>query len=127
MTSPADQLRAAAALLRARATAASTDPEGNPTADWHYAALRRGRAGLHGDHLTLDDGRVVSWPSIVRGGDHTRPSYMYLAHAAYAATMGPVVGLALADWLEAAAADAQEIGASPQALAVAHQLLGSQP
>ncbi|MYU24501.1 hypothetical protein [Streptomyces sp. SID8352] len=124
MTCPADQLRAAAALLRRLATAASTDPDGTPTAHWHYTALRLGRASLHGDHLTLDDDRVVSWPSLVRGGDFRRPSYMYVNHAAYAATMGPAVGLALADWLEAAAADAQEIGASPQALAVAQQLLG---
>ena len=44
--------------------------------------------------------------------------------AEYVATMHPGVGLALADWLESAARDAEQIGPDPFAVALARQLLG---
>lgn len=44
--------------------------------------------------------------------------------ANYIALMHPGVGLALADWLESAARDAEQIGPDPFALTVAGQLLG---
>ncbi|MGW2384367.1 hypothetical protein [Streptomyces sp. NPDC001658] len=47
--------------------------------------------------------------------------------ADYIAAMHPLVGLDLADWLESAAEDAVQIGPDPHAVAVARQLLGSQP
>lgn len=43
------------------------------------------------------------------------------------ADMHPAVGRALADWLDSAAVDAEQIGADPHALAVARALNGDQP
>ncbi|WP_159011734.1 hypothetical protein [Streptomyces sp. NRRL F-5123] len=43
------------------------------------------------------------------------------------ATMDPALGLALVDWLDTAANDAEQIGASPQALAVARLINQEQP
>ncbi|MBQ0827670.1 hypothetical protein [Streptomyces tagetis] len=103
MPTPAHDLRAAAETLRALATAASVDPDGTPTAHWHYEDRGRGRGHLYGDHLTREDDRCISWPHLLRGGSLQRPTYMHVQHAAYAAAMGPVVGLAIADWLEEAA------------------------
>ncbi|GGQ83572.1 hypothetical protein [Streptomyces flaveolus] len=100
---PADELRAAAEQLRTLATAASIDSDGVPTANWHHEDRGRNRGHLYGDHLTRDDGRCISWPHLLRGGSAQRPTYMHVQHAAYAAAMGPVVGLALADWLDQAA------------------------
>ncbi|MGV9803900.1 hypothetical protein ACWDTP_38265 [Mycobacterium sp. NPDC003449] len=125
--SPADQIRAAAELLRALATAASTDPDGLPTARWHTEPCwpdDDSTRFLYGDHLTRDDGRRISWPLLNRGGSPQRPSYMHGQHAEYAAAMDPTVGLALADWLDAAAEDAEQVGPDPRAVAVARRILG---
>lgn len=126
MTQPtaADELRAAAEKLRALATAASTDSDGTSTAAWHSEDRGHGRSALWGDHLIRNDGRRISWPLLVRGGSPQRPAYMHTQHAAYAAAMHPGVGLALADWLDGAAVDAEQIGADRHALAVARAILG---
>ncbi|MFF1483107.1 hypothetical protein ACIGZH_01810 [Streptomyces sp. NPDC058319] len=105
---PADELRAAAATLRALATAASTDTDGTPTAHWHHKDRGHDHAVLYGDHLTSDDVECISWPLLLRGGSLYRSSYMHVRHAEYAATMGPVVGLALATLLEGVLSSARE-------------------
>lgn len=127
MSSPADEVREAAAKIRALATAASTDADGTPTAHWNTNdGGDSSHSRLYGDYLTRDDGRRISWPSLVRGGSLQRPSYMHPQHAIYAAAMGPAVGLALADWLDSAAEDAKQIGPDPHALAVARAINGDQ-
>ena len=153
---PADELRTAADKLRALATTASTDDDGTPTAHWNAQPCWNhlpddGNRFLYGDRLTSDDGRPWSWPSLLHGGGQHRPARMRARHAEYAATMGPSVGLALADWLDAAA-HSYECGVqaaddvfrddptgrekflttgpgapSAEALAVARQILGTTP
>ena len=133
MTTPADELRTAAATLRALATAASTDTDGTPTAHWNSKNQGPGRSLLCGDYTTNGRGELVGWPSLARGGSFQRPSYMSTQHAEYAAAMGPAVGLALADWLEYTASmlaaqthpDWQDL-VGCNALAVARAINGSQ-
>ncbi|TVL89802.1 hypothetical protein [Streptomyces sp. SAJ15] len=131
---PADQIRAAAQLLRTLATAASTDTDGTPTAHWTTAAFADSREPvLCGDYLTLDDGRRVPWPRLVRGGSPQRPAYMHVRHADYIAAVDPTVGLALAEWLDAEATRLElsiHLGRQEEygrhALAVARQILGEE-
>ncbi|MFE9003153.1 hypothetical protein ACFYOY_13570 [Streptomyces sp. NPDC007875] len=126
--SPAALLRAAAEKLHALATAASTDTDGTPTANWHTEPCWPDDPTLghhlYGDHLTRDDGSTISWPLLNRGGSPHRRSYMHGQHAEYAAAMNPAVGLAIAAWLDSAAEDAEQIGADPRALATARRILG---
>ncbi|MFJ8852315.1 zinc ribbon domain-containing protein [Streptomyces sp. NPDC102437] len=107
VTTPADELRAADARLRALATAASTDTDGTPTTQWSTAPCwpndPDGTSRLYGDYLTRDDGRRIAWPPLLHGGSQQRPTRMQTQHADYIALMGPGLGLALADWLNAAA------------------------
>ncbi|MFI5473168.1 hypothetical protein ACIA6D_23375 [Streptomyces cacaoi] len=122
---PADQpaavLRAAAAKLRALAKA--IDAPDLPDQTWHTEEC-------------ADDDRG-NCPCIVAQGSYAaepsgalQPLY-YVADAetpevaAYITAMGPNVGTALAEWLESAARDAQEIGPDPHALAVARAVLGT--
>ena len=58
---------------------------------------------------------------------HEDPSIPVFTIAPYIATMHPGVGKALVEWLESAAEDAVQIGPDPNAVAVARQLLRSQP
>ncbi|RAJ70235.1 hypothetical protein K378_01400 [Streptomyces sp. Amel2xB2] len=95
MTTPADELRAAAARLRALADMASP------------GTWERGGYGDYG------------WT--VRLGD-TDDSELGKANAAYIAAMGPIVGTALADWLASAAVAAEWIGPDPRAVAVARAI-----
>ncbi|MFF8422977.1 hypothetical protein [Streptomyces sp. NPDC015680] len=128
------ELRAAAQQLRALATAASTDTDGNPTAQWNaeprWPADPDGTSHLYGGYRTLDDGRRIASPSLLRGGSPQRPTRMYTQHADYIATMGPAVGLALADWLDSwTGVEISEHGPmfedARHALAVARQILGT--
>lgn len=126
---PADELKAAAERLRALATAASTAPDGTPTARWHSDPRRPHH--LYGDHRTLDDGRTISWPLLNRGGSPQRPAYMHAQHAEYAAVMGPALGLLVAKWLASwDGADFDEHAAMPDdlqhALAIARAINRSQ-
>ncbi|QKN87577.1 hypothetical protein SEA_HFRANCETTE_51 [Streptomyces phage HFrancette] len=135
-TTPADELRAAAARLRALATAASTDTDGTPTTTWS-AKLRRpadpdGTSRLYGDHRTREDGRRIAWPPLLRGGSQQRPTHMHTQHADYIVAMGPATGLAIAYWLDAVAARLSrtthpdwQADIEPHAVAVARQLLGT--
>jgi hypothetical protein len=69
---PAEEVTAAAAKLRALATAASTDDDGTPTAHWHTEPRRPHDAtsshNLYGDYITREDGSRISWPLLNRGG-----------------------------------------------------------
>lgn len=117
---PAAELRAAAASLRELATTASTDDDGTPTAHWNAKPCQSpefagvipddGSRLLCGDYLTRDDGRRISWPNLLHARAARSAAYMRARHAAYAAAMGPTVGLALADWLESVASRAREEG-----------------
>lgn len=131
---PTDEIRAAAEKLRTLATAASTDTDGTPTAHWSCSPrwreeeVRRPTADmphfLYGDYLTRDDGKVISWPKILRGGTQQRPSQMDRAHAQYAAAMDPTVGLALADLLDDLADGDDEGETNPWAFALARAING---
>lgn len=95
----ADLLRRAAAKLREHAKAASLAP-------WDSAS----------------DGLV--WPD--RTGDPVSGS-TEVEDADYIALMHPPVALALADWLDSAARDAEEIGPDPFALRAARAVLREDP
>ena len=92
--SPAETLRSAAALMRERANAASPGP-------WHEMCL-----GSEGCSV-LNDGRLRERKHVSFSGrkewkaDH--------ADAEYIAGMSPLVGLALADWLDKEAERAGEL------------------
>lgn len=111
---PADEIRAAAEKLRALATAASTDTDGTPTANW--TAIDQGY-----DRSIIRSGRIF----LTRGGSFQRPAYMHTQHAAYAAAMDPTVGLALADLLTDLADGDDEGEINLRALAVARAINGT--
>lgn len=107
MTTPADQLRTAAEKLRHLAGIASPGP-------WRTTGA--------GDH-----GWTVSMPSSGLAIE-TEDSEQGAVDADYIAAMHPGVGTALADWLDSAAVDAEQIGADHRALAVARLInTGSRP
>ncbi|MFD5875666.1 hypothetical protein [Streptomyces sp. NPDC060322] len=139
-TSAADQLRAAAAQLRALATAASTDTDGRPTAHWavrYQPGVTPGAAPLTDRNCYLDaideadpDGRGARRLLHGGGGSRTRPPSVEPQHGRYIALMDPTLGLALAAWLESwVGVDLSEHGPMPEdaqhALAVARQVLGT--
>ncbi|MFB7312942.1 hypothetical protein [Streptomyces sp. NPDC056192] len=133
MPSPAAELREAAALLRDTATAA-----------------------IHDDRTTWSTGTTLGSKSPVVVDDQEQPSVLIETYATrleavnrYLALLGPATGIALADWLDAAAKsyDATVIGAASvwrrtheteerdawvakqtdqHALAVARQILGTE-
>lgn len=114
MTTPADELRAAAALLRDKATEA-----------------------IHEGRTTWSTGNTLGSRSPVVVDDQEQPSVLIETFAArlervnsYLALVGPATGLALADWLDAYGLDwdrcpADHPGAAldEHALAVARQIL----
>jgi hypothetical protein len=123
--SPADELRTAAETLRHLAIAASTDPHSNrPTAVWEFRPWKREFPTDFPPNGTLAapdaDGRNRSL--IHRGSPGAGAPWMFEAHGAYIAAMGPNVGALLADWLDSAAEDAEQIGPDPHALAVARAI-----
>ncbi|MET9222389.1 hypothetical protein ABZX65_26995 [Streptomyces sp. NPDC003300] len=128
-TTPAARLTAAATHLRTLARAASTAPDGEPTAHWTTEQRQPDNPGsgsyLYGDHITRDDGRLITWPLLLCGGSPVRPAYMHTQHAVYAATLHPPVGLLIADLLDSAA-EAVRRGstADPAALALADAIPG---
>ncbi len=104
MTTPTDELRTAAALLRDRATAA-----------------------IHEGRTRWATGHTLGSRSPVVVDDPEQPSVLIETYAArlesvnrYLALLGPATGLALADWLNAADA------ADHHALVVARQILGEE-
>jgi hypothetical protein len=99
MTTPADELRAAAETLRSLAEAATPGP-------WRQHDTHLGQYGhtatvLSGERNATE---LRAWlPTMSQESwDETRNVW---ADAAYIATVHPDVGLTLADWLEAASQD----------------------
>ncbi|MEV6504829.1 hypothetical protein AB0M61_01740 [Streptomyces sp. NPDC051642] len=96
MTSPSDELKAAATRLRNLATAATPGP-------WEQTGI-----GDYGWNVTF--GHTTA-------GVETEDSDQGRADADYIATMGPNVGLRLADWLTSwDGADIDEYAAMPDDL-----------
>ncbi len=120
MTSPAETLRTAARLIREKAEAV-------PQGAWK---------GRPWEAEECSDDEAGNCPCIVSQGERKPPweaqdpliQYVCDAeseeHAAHIASWHPAVALAVADWLESAARDAEEIGPDPAALAVARTFLG---
>lgn len=97
---PAEELRAAAKHLRTLAMGAPS----NGARSWRYAK------GSPSDSVRTEAGWEVCY------GDSP-------GDLRYIAAMHPGIGLAVTDWLESAAENAEQIGPDPRALAVARQLL----
>jgi hypothetical protein len=117
---PAALLRAAAQHLRSLSQAATPGP-------WRQHDTHLGQYGhtatvLSGERNTTE---LRAWlPTMSQESwDETRNVW---ADAAYIATMHPGVGKALADWLDAAAEDAEMIGPDPHALTTARQILAEE-
>ncbi|MEV8404201.1 hypothetical protein [Streptomyces niveus] len=129
MTSPADELRTAAELLREAAGNATPGPW-RPHDTWldhggHTATVLTDRPDLNATEL-------VAWLPTMSSNpwDETRNAWR---NAGWMALMDPGVGLALADWLDAEAAhrNAVDVGqpmpGREHALAVARQINGGAP
>ena len=117
---PAAELRAAAEKLRDLAAAVG-DPD-RPGRPWHTDQCGDKSRGecpciVAQGHTSTTSGVSTSLNYIA---DTEHPDL-----AAYIAAMDPSVGLALADWLDSAAEDAEQIGADHHALAVARRILGT--
>lgn len=114
MTTPAEELRAAADTLRALATAASTatttpaDRGGSPTSRWHFA--EHGATGM--GYLYAENpgglGTRLLRTLGVGGRGHRDRASMRTRHGEYAAAMDPTVGLAVAKALDEAAASVEQ-------------------
>lgn len=90
------------------------------------------------DVTECSDEEAGECPCIVYQGEYsplTEPQVPHIqyvadaegpAFAAWIAAMHPLVGIALADWLDSAAEDAETIGLDPFAVAVARAFLGSE-
>lgn len=119
---PAEELQAAAALLRYRLVSAATE------GPWYVVEydhlLRKTYEFEAGLGTTPDDPDIAGHG--YEGGGFTR-----LCDAQYVAAMHPGVGAALADWLHTAAVNADVLTWPNQfiesALAVARQILGTAP
>ncbi|MFD3640995.1 hypothetical protein [Streptomyces griseus] len=124
---PADQLRAAADLLREAAGHATPGP-------WRTHDTHLGRVGGHTATVltgrpNLNDTELIAWlPTMSHEPwDETRNAWR---NAGWMALMHPGVGLALAAWLESwVGVDLSEHGPMPEdaqhALAVARRILGT--
>ncbi|GAA3267991.1 hypothetical protein [Streptomyces lavendulae] len=117
---PAEELQAAAALLRTTLVSAATDGPWYATEyDVYTQNTYDFEAGLGASPGQVD----------IAGHGYEGGGFARLCDAQYAAAMHPGVGAALARMLEQAA-DAlvgQDVPADEPALAVARQILGSQP
>lgn len=115
MTNPAAELHAAAEKLRTLTNAV-------PPAPWTQRGI-----GDHGFTIHMGDPRPGHTYEVL---DTRMDSEEGRSLAAYIAAMGPTVGLALADWLEATASSTHDEGSAflDEALAVARAVnTGSQP
>lgn len=126
--SAADELRAAAASLRKLATDATPGPWRRPLNTRYKATvtgpLPEGERGNWIDGIDPTTGEreqcTVAMVPTWSNGRHSRQRGG--RDLEYIAAMHPSVGLALADWLDSAAEDAEQIGPDPHALAVARAL-----
>lgn len=110
----ADEIRAAAEILRCSAQAAG----GEAWAADHFeqGTIVRPANSTHSLlRLAADGPRAAGTPHVAK------------PVGAYMALVDPATGLDLADWLESAARDARKIGPDPHALAVARAITGAQP
>lgn len=126
-TSAADELRAAAALLREAASHATPGPW--RTHDTHLGSAGGHTATVLTDRSDINDTELVAWlPTMSHEPwDEARNAWR---NAGWMALMHPGVGLAVARWLESwAGVELSEHGPMPEdaqhALAVARQLLGT--
>ncbi|MFD5938302.1 hypothetical protein [Streptomyces griseus] len=124
---PADQLRAAADLLREAAGHATPGPW--RTHDTHLGGVGGHTATVLTDRPNLNDTELIAWlPTMSHElWDEARNAWR---NAGWMALVHPGVGLALAAWLESwVGVDLSEHGPMPEdaqhALAVARQLLGT--
>ncbi|MFE4334052.1 hypothetical protein ACFRQM_32960 [Streptomyces sp. NPDC056831] len=120
---PADELRTAAQMLRAHATAAAKDT-GSTT--WHTAHHFPEQPDAEFTALCATGGR----PLLKGGGGRGRPPlYVHALVGSYIALMDPSVGLAVTEWLETTAGYYAPGPTHPthmvHALAVARQILGT--
>lgn len=130
---PADELRAAADKLRKLTDDATPGPWLRPLNTRYKATvsapLPEGERGswLDGiDPATGERGRcTVAMVPTWSNGRHSRQRGG--RDLEYIAAMHPGVGTAIADWLDSAAEDAEQIGPDFRAVAVARHILGSQP
>jgi hypothetical protein len=118
---PAEELRAAAAKIRALATAASEDSGSS-----HWETIR-----VHPEYPESTSTRLRANPGglLIHGGGYgKRPGPRVSGPVGdYIAAMEPAVGLVLADLLDDQAAGDDEGVINPWALAVARQILGTTP
>ncbi|MFD3638255.1 hypothetical protein [Streptomyces griseus] len=126
---PADQLRAAADLLREAAGHATPGPW--RTHDTHLGGVGGHTATVLTDRPNLNDTELIAWlPTMSHEPwDEARNAWR---NAGWMALVHPGVGLALAAWLESwVGVDLSEHGPMPEdaqhALAVARQLLDGAP
>ncbi|MFJ9029783.1 hypothetical protein ACIRQP_14865 [Streptomyces sp. NPDC102274] len=110
MTSPANELRTAATLLKKRLA----DPALTP-GPW--------LSHDHGDRILYDGPDTETAPPIYVVDEPMSNG----ANAQWIETMHPGVGAALAAWLDSAADDAEQIGPDHHALAVARQINARTP
>lgn len=123
MTSPADELKAAAAKIRAVAASATESP-------WEiWQDLN------HQGFITIGDQAGVLTAELPEADDCNPVAHVYTGgDADYIAAMHPGVGLLLADWLDqeakritCASSTAGQVIVGRRALAVARAILGGQP
>jgi hypothetical protein len=103
---PADELRAAAEKLRTLAAAATPGP-------WHVHLPNGYPQGIYSEESDDD-----LFAEVLDEIDQPKPN------APYIAAMHPGVGTPLADWLDSAAVDAEQIGCDYRATNVARAILG---
>jgi hypothetical protein len=111
----AEELHAAATLLRDHLVSAATE---GPWRAVEYDSYSRDTYGFEAG-LEATPGRLDVVGHGYEGGGFDR-----LCDAQYVAAMHPGVGAAIANWLDDAAVDAEQIGANHHALAVARAILG---
>lgn len=131
-TDPVAELRAAAAKIRKLIADATPGPWQRPLNTRYKAtvtgALPEGERGGFLDGIDPATGRreqcTVATIPIWSNGRHSRQRGG--RDLEYIAAMHPGVGEALADWLDSAVVDAEQIGVDYRALAVARQINGTE-
>lgn len=116
---PADELAAAAEKLRTLIGRATEAPWSTQWDDQQHQLVGRARAYP-----------IAEWTYAIVTTEpkaSEQRAECDTADADYIAAMHPGVGKALADWLNSAAEDAEQIGPDPHAVAVARAINGGQP